>query len=380
VAEHDWAVAPEGVAELAARAGPERVTAAADFHGVSGCVHHTLAPVVAPGRFADLAAAHRGGIDRHLRALGDLARLAPALDALGVPWLVVKGPVLAELHYPRPDLRTYNDLDVVVPAGAMGDAMAAVEAQGGTLLDRNWPLLRELEVGEVLLRLPHGTLLDLHWHLFNVSAVRRTMRPPMAELLERARPVRLAGTAVHTLDALDTLVHLGAHGTLSGGHRLVWLKDLERVLAGDRPPWDDLVDRARAWGVGPAAALALSRARRVLGVAVPGGVPEAMAGGRAFLAAGAGADLLAPPARSNGNRSIGLLVSRSARADTASTAAELRRRLSAAAIPRGRPSLTPPANDMDPASPRSPRHDSGSEADRQAFFRAIVEDEQRRSR
>ncbi len=376
VTEHDWATAPDGVAALADLAGPDRVAAAAEFHGVSGCVHHSLAPVVSAGRFAGLAAAHHRGVDRHVRALGDLAQLGPTLDALGVSWLVVKGPVLAELHYTRPDLRSYSDLDVVVPASAVGDVLTALGEQGATLLDRNWRLLRELQVGEVLLRLRHETLLDLHWHLFTGPAVRRTFRPSMAELAERARPARVGGTAIRTLDPLDTLVHLGAHATLSGGHRLVWLKDLERVIAGGAN-WDDLVARARSWGMGPAVALALSRARRVLAVPVPAGVPEAMAGGRAYLVAGGAVDLVAPPARSGGSRSIALLLSRSARAGTASTAIEFRRRLRAALPPRARLSLAPFAPDMDPTSLNSPRHDEGSDADRQEFLEAIAAEERR---
>ncbi|HEX2701600.1 MAG TPA: nucleotidyltransferase family protein [Acidimicrobiales bacterium] len=372
VTEHDWAVAPDGVAELADRSGPGRVAAAAEFHGVDGCVHHSLAPVVDPTRFAALGGAHRRSIDRHVRALGDLAAAAPALDDLGVPWLVVKGPVLAEAFYPRPDLRSYSDLDVVVPASALGDVLAAVEGTGGRVLDRNWRLLRELEVGQILLRMRHGTLLDLHWQLFNTAAVRRSMRGSMAELFERARLVRVGANEVRTLDAVDTLLHLSIHGTLSGGHRLLWLKDVERAVASDGPAWDEVVRRARAWGAGPAVALALSRAARVVGAAVPPGVPEALAGGRSYLAVAAAADRLAPPERSRGKRSLSLMVSRSARADTASTAAELARRMAAAVTDKRRLSLEPPKTDMDPANPASPRYEQSSDADRRAFLEAIT--------
>ena len=368
VTEHPWSAPPDGAAALAGVAGPGRIAAAARFHGVSGCVHHSLATLDGADRFAEVAADHAASIDLHLRAMGDLARLAPALDALGVPWLVVKGPVLAEEYYPRPDLRTYGDLDVVVPGSALGDVLDAVEGTGAHLLDRNWPLLRELRVGELLLRLRHGTLLDLHWHLFSQAAVRRATRAPLGGFLERARPVVLGGTRVSTLDPTDTLLHVGAHGTLSGGHRLVWLKDLERVVAAPAPQWDEAVARARALGIGPAVALALVRARRLLGAPVPPGVPEAMAGGRAFLVAGRLADRLAPPARTGGNRSIAQLVSRSARADTAATAAEVRRRVTAAVAGKGRYSLAPPLNDMDPASERSPRHDAGRPDEREAFL------------
>lgn len=371
VTEHDWGTAPEGAAELAAVAGLDRVAAAARFHGVTGCVHRSLAPVLEPIALAALAADEHRAIDLHVRALGDLAGLSPVLNGLGARWLVVKGPVLAETYYSRPDLRTYNDLDVVVPGPALGAVLAAVEGAGATLLDRNWARLQELQVAELLLRLRYGTLLDLHWRLFNYPAVRRTFRTSLPELLERARPVSLGALVVSTLDPTDTLLHLSAHGTLSGGHRLVWLKDVERAIATDTADWDELVSRARSWGIGPAAALALARARSVLGAPVPDGVPEAVAGGRAYLAAGALADRLAPPARSRGNRSIALLVSRSARTATADTAAEMGRRL--VAVVRGMDlSLSAPANDMDPASPRSPRHDPGSDVGRSAFLAAAA--------
>ena len=365
--EHEWGTAPDGVAELAAAAGPERVAAAARFHGVTGCVYRSLAPVVDVARMTGLADDRRRSIDMHLRALGDLAAVSPALDQLGVPWLVMKGPVLAEGFYHHPDLRTYNDLDMVVPGAALGVVLAAVESHGATLLDRNWALLAELEVAELLLRLRHGTLLDLHWHLFNQAAVRRAAMVGASELFERSSTVSLGSLRVRTLHPVDAIVHVSAHGTLSGGHRLIWLKDVERAVATHRPNWDEVVTRARSWGVGPAVALALARSRSVLGAAVPAGVPEAMAGGRAYLAAGALADRLAPPARSSGNRSIALLVSRSARAETATTIAELLRRLGAV-VTGLRLTLAAPANDMDPCSPRSPRHDAGSASDRQAFL------------
>lgn len=367
VTEHDWATAPDGVAELATAAGPERVAAAARFHGVTGCVYRSLAPVMEPASLTGLAEDRRRSVDRHVRALGDLAAVAPALDRLGVAWVVIKGPVLAEGYYQHPDLRSYKDLDVAVPGPALAAVLGVVEDHGATLLDRNWALLSEIGASELLLRLRHGTLLDLHWHLFNHPAVRQVAKVSPSDLSERARAVPVGSLQVRTLDPVDTLVHVSAHGTLSGGHRLLWLKDVERVVATDRPDWDEALARARAWGVGPAVGLALARARSVLGAAVPAGVPEAMAGGRSYLAAGVLADRLAPPARSSGSRSIAQLVSRSARAGTAATGAELLRRL-VSVVTGPRLTLDGPVTDMDPASPHSPRHDAGSEADRRAYL------------
>jgi hypothetical protein len=367
VAEHDWTEPLEGVARLADGLDLQAVAAAARFHGVTGCVVHSLGAAGGPAA-GTLAHDHQRGVDRHLRALGDLARLAPALDESGVAWIVVKGPVLAERYYARADLRAYNDVDLVVPATSFGRALAAVEAAGARLIDQNWPLLRELRVGELLLRLRHGTLLDLHWHLVNEAPVRDGLRLPMAEMTERARRVQVGPLQLPTLGPTDTLLHLGLHGCLSGGDRLVWLKDIDRAVATDPPCWEEVVGRAWRWGVGPAVA----RAVRVLGASVPEGVPEALAGGRAWLALSGAADRLTPPERSLGNRSLSRAVSRSSRRDLASSMAELARHLTAAVTgpdPFRRTVATP---DKDPESPASSYHDRGGAAERHAFLDAVA--------
>ena len=374
VTEHDWRVGLQEAVDAAGSLDLAAVTDAARFHGVTGCVYRSLQPLDGRPGASGLVAAYHEAVGHHVRALGDLAALGRALDAAGVGWLVVKGPVLAEVVYPRSDLRSYTDLDVLVAGRDLGAALSAVEAAGGELLDRNWPLLRELGVGELLARLRHGTLLDLHWHLLGAPSERRRFCVPLTELRERAGPVRLGTVDARTLDPVDTLLHLGLHASLSGGNRLVWLKDVERAVANAPPAWDEVVARARAWGVGPPVAIALARSAAVLGAAVPPGVPAAVAGGRAWPALAALADRLSPPMRASGNRSPSRVVSRAASRDTVTSAAELARRLVSAAANDSRFARTPPAPHTDEESPASPRHPRGTEADRQAFLDAVAAD------
>ncbi len=373
VTEHDWSIPPEAVVDLAARADLPAVAAAAKFHGVTGCVYRSLGPAVDTEQAAALRSSYCDAVGGHLRALTDLARLAPVLDSVGARWLVVKGPVLAEAIYRQPDLRAYNDLDLVVPRRALGEVLAAVEEAGGGLIDRNWPLLRQLKVGEILLRLHHGTLLDLHWDLLNESTVRAAFRVPMAEMIDRARLVQVGPLRVMTLDPIDTLLHVSLHGCLSGGNRLVWLKDVERAIASDALAWDDVVLRARAWGIGPPVAVTLDRAKRLLRASVPEGVTHALAEGQVWLGLSALADRLSPPERSVGYRSVTRLVSRSTRSDTRSSVAELGRHLFKAFGARNRFSPTPPWPDVDPDSRSSLQHARGAPADRHAFLDGVAE-------
>lgn len=369
VSEHDWRVPLEGIRPTVERADRELLVRAATFHGVVGCVYRSLRTLLSPDEAEPLAVRYRQSVGAHLRTLADLAELAPVLDALDMPWLVVKGPVLAETVYPEPDLRSYADLDIVVPAARFGQALDAVEGSGGSLLDVNWPLLTELGVGELLLRLPGGTLLDLHWHLVNDRVLRRTFQIPMAELLERARLRRIGSSAIRTLDATDTVLHLCVHGCLSGGDRLVWLKDLERALACDPPDWEELGVRARSWRVTLPVALMLIRARATLGACVPEGATEVLVDRRVWPRIVAVADRLPALERAIGDRSIARMVSRSTRSDTVSSLRQLGRH----AIEGSRHPFAPtPPLDMNPESIGSARHASGSLLHRSAFLSAVA--------
>ena len=225
---------------------------------------------------ASLARTHATRTAAHLRVLADLDAVVASLSESAVPFLVVKGPVLSEHLYPSPDLRTYEDLDLLIPPGSFERAVDALRASGSLLLDRNWALTRADTRGQLHFQLPMGTLADVHWHLLNRENVRDGFSITTDDLFERSREVDVGGRSVPTLDPVDTLLHVALHAALSGGDRLIWLKDIERALAVDQPDWDDVIRRARAWKAGRSIAITLNRARRSLGAPVPDDALDAL--------------------------------------------------------------------------------------------------------
>jgi hypothetical protein len=249
----------------------EELESRAVYHGVGNLVFLSLRslPGLDPEPVDQLGRRYVGGNLRHLQALGDLACLGQTFTSEGIPWLVFKGPVLGELVYPRPDLRSYRDLDIVVPRADFGAAVMALEAAGAKLLDRNWEFLLERRVGQLHFELPMGTLADVHWHVLNRGEMRRSLSVSMDGLLRRARQVELNGTSLLTFEPVDSLLHLCVHAAVSGAVRLVWMKDIERAIAAGGIDWDEFCDRAREWqAAGPIAAV-LARVRRVLDFALP---------------------------------------------------------------------------------------------------------------
>jgi len=72
------------------------------------------------------------------------------------------------------------------------------------------------------------------------------------------------------------LLTLAFHAARSDGHRLVWLKDVERSVAVEDPDLDELVRRAHAFRCAPSVGLILARARWLLGTDVPDEIIRAM--------------------------------------------------------------------------------------------------------
>lgn len=229
-----------------------------------------------PGATARLADAYERSVRIHMRALASLEWLRTPLEAAGVPWLVLKGPALAEHAGHRADLRAYEDLDLLVPAARFSRAVEALEDAGARLLDGNWELIRAEGRAQLHLRLPSGILVDLHWHPLNRAAVRHAFRIDVAELFERAAVAAGAdGAGPRTIGLADTIVHTGLHAGLAGAQRLSWLEDVARLaLLG--PDWDEVVRRAREWRASRLVGIVLLRAHAVLGAPVPVAVLDAL--------------------------------------------------------------------------------------------------------
>lgn len=322
-----------GVDDLLARTRPDRLRGlarAAAFHGIVGYVAEAVE--ASPAR-QNLTASERRElrettdhlVARHAAVVDNLRHLGTVFDTLEIPWVVVKGPVLAEVVHGAGHLRAYGDLDVIVPADGFGDVLDGFEQGGADVLAGSWRRRLDERAGEVPVRLPSGLLVDLHWHLINSGTVRDHYRIPMAELFERRTSVEVGGVEVPTLDPADTLAHVAVHTVLSGSNRLVWIKDMERlVVRYGQDVLDQGAARAASWSGSVAMADLMDRVGRVLGLPPDIHWPRAAdPGTRAWLAMSAAAERVSPVERQDGEPSILRIVSRAVREDPSSSARAL---------------------------------------------------------
>lgn len=348
----------------------------ASFHGVASYVDRMLQSEISHGDETDRIAlrAMRNGVAlNHLRVVNDLHWLRGIFDAADVPWLVLKGPVLAQLAHGDPALRAYSDIDVLVPPVRLGAALAALEGNGATVIDRNWDLIRRSLKGEVHVELPSGSLLDLHWHLLNSARLRRSFSVDPRSLFERARIVEVGPVPVQTLSAEETIVYVALHAMLSGGHRLVWLKDVERLIVVDGAEPASVVRTAQLWGAHLALLTAIQRADLAAQTNLLSRFDFAASRAeRAWLAVCRSVWRRMPLEAEDGSGSPARLLARSVRPTVRASIREMARRSGAFVRTKGDDVLPHQRTIMDPDDPRSILFASGGAAGRQAYLDAVA--------
>lgn len=348
---------------------------AARYHRVVGLAYQALKDVegVDAETLSKLASFHRQGLLGHLRVTAAVKQVHEALDPVGVPWLVVKGPVLVEVAYRRPGLRLYHDLDLLVAREAFADAIAALEGAGFRLVDRNWDLLRRHMIGELVVSSRHGPEVDVHWDVLYDREIRRLLPIPVNDLFRRAQPVRVGEVSVRRLDPTDTLIHLSMHACKQGGDRLVWLKDIERSIANDPPDWEAVVTRSMEWRVNLFVGAMVARAQAALGAAVPAEILRRLLPNRGWRATLAALDRLFPPQRSTGLGTPATLAVRATRPEVSSTLANAGAGLANRAIRLVRAGgLARDAAQDDPESPASRAFPTGGERGRQLYLEEVT--------
>lgn len=294
-------------------------------HGLAPLAHVRTRSAV-PDLSARLRPAFEEAVGRHLNTRSVIAQLITVFGENDIEWRVLKGPVLSETAHPVPCARPYVDLDVLVRSAQLRPAVAALLQCGWRLLDVDHASLVELVPGEVHLLSPTGVQLDLHWSIFNMASTRLAFPSREHQIFDGVRRVRLGRHDVPTLDRDAFLVHVCLHAALAGGDRLLYLLDIDQLVRSkDTPDWTRVIEQARLWGAGPAAAVALGRTRRLLGSPIEGAVLRRLAD-PSWRSLAVLVDRLAPAHRSGDGGSLSRIVARSSRPTSRRSWAELARR------------------------------------------------------
>ena len=208
---------------------------------------------------------------------GALTRSLEVLGAAGIPVIVLKGPVLARTLYPSPTLRPYSDVDLTVPVASVAAACAALRGAGFEEVVYEAEAARAASAGHVhagasfhlkFIEPRSGGLVELHGDPLQLG-----LRPAgEAGRWRRAVPVPGLDGAL-MLGWEDQVVQLSVHAHKHGFERLIWLKDLDRLIRarGAALDWERIAAVAGEEGVRPSVWYAFHLAGAILGAPLPAG-------------------------------------------------------------------------------------------------------------
>ena len=191
-----------------------------------------------------------------------------ALRQADIDARVLKGPAAAHLLYDDATVRSFSDVDVLVPSDALDRAVGVVELLGGVRHRRERVPGATALIGKgVGLTLDNGVEVDLHRRLGQ-----GTHQFGSAEriLFEHPEPFLLAGRELFALAPPVAFVHACLHAVGAGdGRRITPLRDVAQHLV--RPLDVDAVKRAATeLDAEGATAAAVIAAVTLLGLELPG--------------------------------------------------------------------------------------------------------------
>jgi hypothetical protein len=218
-----------------------------------------------------LAAHHRKNLLLELRRVADLRRLDATLTAANLPYLILKGPVLAASVYPDRASRTMTDLDLLIADEEMTRAMEVLATIGYRVPAQFAG--SEVEAGDappLVHDQPGGLVLELHSMLDSLPEERAAL----AAVLPSARRVPVGhGLELPAPERGEFFAHVVAH--VSKHHRfegeLRSLLDVALLLKADVDAfdWEALDAEWQRRGISEWIALTVTLAHRLLGSPLP---------------------------------------------------------------------------------------------------------------
>lgn len=185
------------------------------------------------------------GLVESVGAEAAAVRVAGVLDEAGITWLISKGPALAHLDYPAPELRLFGDVDVVVHPNSWDAAAEALEGAG---YRREFPELRpgfDASFGKgATFHDPAGSELDVH-RRFAIG--RFGLLPDMSEVFREPDEIILARRRIRVPNPTMRLVHAAFHASLGGFRRFRAFRDVAQLLLVTQADWRDAQQVASRW-------------------------------------------------------------------------------------------------------------------------------------
>ena len=256
-------------------------------HGLIPLLYRHLAIVVDDVPPAHLAAVKQESIENCQSVLTLMGRLREVLQLFnqrGLPVLVFKGPVLAEIAYGENSLRQAGDVDVLIEVENFQRAKQLLESLGYEMVPALTSSQQKAHLNfhcEIqFMRDNWFTVIDLHW-----SLAPRTFPFELKtrDVFARSRETSVGGQRVKTFGVEDLILFQCMHGAKHYWSRLEWITSIAEIIRSEKDiDWVQLIARARATNSLKMLALGLNLAITLGDVKIPSDVCDETAFMRPF--------------------------------------------------------------------------------------------------
>ena len=220
----------------------ERVVEMAGRNEVTPFLYHHLRSsasdgLVPAGLLASLERGYHANAYRNERLLEDLSRLLGALGEAGIDVMVLKGGAMLTRIYRGLPLRSMADIDLLVPAGEIGEKAKEVLFGMGYA---HHPSHGSYWIGE-------DSRFRIELRTGIMAEQLRFFSHECGRLWERSEPAKIAGEEALVLCPEDFLLHLCVHAVYRHFFRLKFFIDISEFVRvfGDKLRWEELI----RWGL-----------------------------------------------------------------------------------------------------------------------------------
>lgn len=203
----------------------------------------------------------------------ELPKILHAFREANIPLMVLKGPALAYTIYPRPRLRTYHDIDVLISPQDLSQAHELLTQMGYAFYEEfRANVIDNKRTGYNYLKKHAASWLEVLIELHTAPHPSEIgTQFDVAVLWEKAQPLEIQGESVLTMDPVNHLLYLCWHYRFHGFTRLLWLYDLVMMVRATDAAmdWDTLVQAAQDQRLATTLYYCLSWCRDLFGVDIP---------------------------------------------------------------------------------------------------------------
>ena len=237
-------------------------------------------------------AAYDANLRRSLWFAAELVRIVAHFARGQLRVIPYKGPVLAQSAYGDLGLRSFSDLDLLIPPADFARAKQALGEMGYRPSQELAPAIERLWLRTGYERAFDGAagnnLVELQWRLlpYFYAVDRQCADFQVDDLLARAGRVEVCGAAVPCLSPEDSLLVLCLHAAKHLWTRLIWVADIAQSLRVPRIDFTVVVARARALGIARILGVSFWLAEKLLGATLDAAALELIAGDPEVLTCG----------------------------------------------------------------------------------------------